>query len=390
MATRARRNLGTGALIGGFVTLIQFLWNRISDIQTAQELYEQRSALVEWLQTPWIGLVPFALFGIGYLWVRYREAHPSSDEPSGVTQESSGPESPNLSAGRDIRYRHVSNSGQGSAVIGGNVAGNVIIGSPSVPNVGPRVVPVRSGKSRGQTWPGLMIINDSTEPSYGVELHGFNVGACAAALDGPAITRLAKEDGELFREIWIKDRDKSSTPDLQRIFRLNGMGRLESDTEWARAEARMTFRDAFGRWYETVYAYHFDVLSESGISLDLIRTGPVQSGVQQHNDRTTLSQQQCKELARLIEDYNVAINQATKDRFSLEARRKLKPTIRRIAGWLDINIGPVQASSFEHGSPVGHVFTAVPEHRMHHWQVAAGRVEYLKDLASRLCPGRLR
>lgn len=78
MATLRRRS-GIATFAFAALGVLQFIWNRVSDVQTAQGIYDQRGSLIELLQSPWATLVPFAVFGFCYLFVRYREAHPITD-----------------------------------------------------------------------------------------------------------------------------------------------------------------------------------------------------------------------------------------------------------------------------------------------------------------------
>lgn len=98
-----------------------------------------------------------------------------------------------------------------------------------------------------------------------------------------------------------------------------------------------------------------------------------------------LSAEQCNELAGLLHDYHVAVNDAVRGRFSGEAKATLKDTTRRVSHWIKTTLGPIQHQLFESAAPVMETYAAVPIHRMHHWQLAVGKLRYLQGVAQRLC-----
>jgi hypothetical protein len=101
--------------------------------------------------------------------------------------------------------------------------------------------------------------------------------------------------------------------------------------------------------------------------------------------QTGLSEEQCRHLAKAIHNYDRAINNAARQRFSRDARAELKTVFREVRDWLTENVGPVQGQSFESASPVAHIYSGVPASKAAHWQVSQGRLAYLRDLANRLC-----
>jgi hypothetical protein len=86
-------------------------------------------------------------------------------------------------------------------------------------------------------------------------------------------------------------------------------------------------------------------------------------------------------LAAAIRTYDKAIAKAIKRRFTKDAKADLKSVFRQTRDLIAVEIGPVEASSFESAPPVTVTYSLVPEDQMHEWQVARGRIEYLQKIA---------
>jgi hypothetical protein len=97
-----------------------------------------------------------------------------------------------------------------------------------------------------------------------------------------------------------------------------------------------------------------------------------------------LSPTQFAEFTRLIQQYHVAINIATKGQFDKPSRAALKVEMRRVSQWLKVNLGDPHHTLFQTASPVMETYTAVPADRMAFWQVAVGQLRYLQRLCEEM------
>lgn len=97
------------------------------------------------------------------------------------------------------------------------------------------------------------------------------------------------------------------------------------------------------------------------------------------------SAKRCRELAELIAALDGASTQAAENGWAKPLRHGIKMATGRAEKWLAENVGPVQSESFKATKPVAFTYSKVPKEWMADWQVARGRVEYLKTLAEKLC-----
>lgn len=98
----------------------------------------------------------------------------------------------------------------------------------------------------------------------------------------------------------------------------------------------------------------------------------------------SLNEAQCEELSKMIEDYHVAINLATKAKFSRDARQKLKDSTRSVSHWLENNLYPTHVL-FDSAPPVMETDSRVPPGAIMQWQLAVGRLRHIQDVFKRLC-----
>jgi hypothetical protein len=96
-------------------------------------------------------------------------------------------------------------------------------------------------------------------------------------------------------------------------------------------------------------------------------------------------QSRCFHLSGFVELLDKTINVAVEAGYTETARSTVDRTTEHIADWISYRFGPAQRRLWLTGPPYPQAYSAVPAESMADWQVSAGRLMRLRDLAQQWC-----
>jgi hypothetical protein len=130
-----------------------------------------------------------------------------------------------------------------------------------MPTLRPRIVPVRFGRPIGQTFAGLVIVNDG-EPAYSVSIPKIQIGHSTAVFD-LSLPRLSKNDSEAFSDVVVRKTSGGTgyPGGLFDSMRTQNIDEVSLDIK---------YKDGDNRWYVTKCKLERDVMTSGGISVQFV------------------------------------------------------------------------------------------------------------------------